>query len=83
MSFFKYNYNVFNIYFSNIIMQLYVYLVFYAFHSVNFATTYHLCIIHNSYLILGFGAENICLHICLHILVRPFNFISSSHQSFF
>ena len=43
------------------------------------ATTYHMCIIHSSYLISGFGAGNIFLN----ILLMPVNYTLSSQQSYF
>ena len=39
-------------------MHLYISLGFYAFQSVFFAVIYDLWIIHNSYFISGFGAQN-------------------------
>ena len=61
-------------YINNIIMHLYVYLIS-TLSSVFFATKNHLCIIHNSHVIWGFGAGNICPH----ILVLSFNCILSSN----
>ena len=43
---------------------------------VFFATAYHLCILHNSYLISDLGAGNISLP----VLIMPFYFILSNHH---
>ena len=69
----------------NIIMQIYLSLDFYAFQSIPeyfFATTYHMFIIHSSYLISGFGAGNISLN----ILLMPVNYTLctfSKHPAFY
>ena len=54
----------------SIVMQIYLSLGFYAFQSIFSATTYHMFIIHSSYLISGFGAGNIFLN----ILLMPVNY---------
>ena len=49
-------------------MHLYISLGFYAFQSVFFAVIYDFWIIHSSYFIFGFGAENKIIDLlCSHI----------------
>ena len=63
----------------NIFMNIYISLGFYAFQSIFFATTYHMCFIHSSYLISGFGARNIFLN----ILLIPVNYTLLSQHLYF
>ena len=57
-------------------MQIYLSLDFCAFQSIFFATTYHMFIIHSSYLISGFGVGNIFLN----ILLMPVNYTLCSQH---
>ena len=70
------DYEVFNTYYNKHNYAYLYILSFLRFPEYFFATSYHMCIIHSSYLISGFGAGNIFLN----SLLMPVNYTLSSQH---